>query len=255
MELGPDLDIGQYVASGVVVFDLHRRTIKWSQVGREGWGSGGTLGLPRCAWREGQTSPATRRVALLCGLATGAARHNVRNGASFPPQHLDLSSDYTSFKAYAYSEPTLADIDGDGKLEVILGTSMVRAPLSLAGAAIVRRDIGALPGRGHATQARLACWLSGFTVVSCSTRLLTSPVFSTGLPIRAGQQWRDPARLPAADGRHPGRRPLPSCLLCLTVVRAVATPLQIGDVQAVPAAGQGSRGARVAAHAMPPWRA
>ena len=32
MELGTDLDIGQYVASGVVAFDLHRRTIKWSQV-------------------------------------------------------------------------------------------------------------------------------------------------------------------------------------------------------------------------------
>lgn len=39
-------------------------------------------------------------------------------------QHLDLSTDYTSFKAYAYSAPTLADVDGDGKLEVILGTSM-----------------------------------------------------------------------------------------------------------------------------------
>ncbi len=43
----------------------------------------------------------------------------------FIAQHLDLSTDYTSFKAYAYSAPTLADIDGDGKLEVILGTSMV----------------------------------------------------------------------------------------------------------------------------------
>lgn len=32
MELGTDLDIGKYVASGVVAFDLHRRTIKWSQV-------------------------------------------------------------------------------------------------------------------------------------------------------------------------------------------------------------------------------
>ncbi len=32
MELGSDLDIGLYVASGVVAFDLHRRTIKWSQV-------------------------------------------------------------------------------------------------------------------------------------------------------------------------------------------------------------------------------
>ncbi len=48
LELGKDVDLGQYVASGVVVFDLHRRSVKWSQ-------------------------------------------------------HLDLSTDHTSFKAYAYS--------------------------------------------------------------------------------------------------------------------------------------------------------
>ncbi len=69
--LGPITGIGNYVASGVVVFDLHRRTVKWSQ-------------------------------------------------------HLDLSTDGVTFKAYAYSSPTLADIDADGKMEVILGTSVVR---------------------------------------------------------------------------------------------------------------------------------
>ncbi|EFN59749.1 hypothetical protein CHLNCDRAFT_133372 [Chlorella variabilis] len=69
LELGKDVELGLYVASGVVVFDLHRRSVKWSQ-------------------------------------------------------HLDLSTDYTSFKAYAYSAPTLADIDNNGKMEIIMGTSM-----------------------------------------------------------------------------------------------------------------------------------
>lgn len=46
-----DIDISKYVASGIVVFDLRTRDIKWSQ-------------------------------------------------------HLDLSTDSTSFKAYAYATPT-----------------------------------------------------------------------------------------------------------------------------------------------------
>ncbi|KAL4443840.1 hypothetical protein ABPG75_011577 [Micractinium tetrahymenae] len=69
LELGLYAELGLYVASGIVVFDLHRKTIKWSQ-------------------------------------------------------HLDLSTDFTQFKAYAYSAPTLADLDQDGKMEVIMGTSM-----------------------------------------------------------------------------------------------------------------------------------
>ncbi len=39
--------------------------------------------------------------------------------------HLDLSTDTTSFRAHIYGSPTLADLNGDGKLEIILGTSMV----------------------------------------------------------------------------------------------------------------------------------
>lgn len=39
-------------------------------------------------------------------------------------QHLDLSTDTTTFRAYMYSSPTLVDIDADGKLEVVVGTSM-----------------------------------------------------------------------------------------------------------------------------------
>ena len=41
-------------------------------------------------------------------------------------QHLDLSTDHTQFRAYIYSAPTLADLDQDGNLEIIVGTSMVR---------------------------------------------------------------------------------------------------------------------------------
>ena len=39
--------------------------------------------------------------------------------------HLDLSTDTTAFRAYMYSSPTVADLDGDGNLEIIVGTSMV----------------------------------------------------------------------------------------------------------------------------------
>ena len=40
-------------------------------------------------------------------------------------QHLDLSTDHTQFRAYIYSSPTLIDLDADGQLEIIVGTSMV----------------------------------------------------------------------------------------------------------------------------------
>ena len=38
--------------------------------------------------------------------------------------HLDLTTDKTSFKALIYSTPTVADLDGDGRSEIVLGTSM-----------------------------------------------------------------------------------------------------------------------------------
>ena len=38
--------------------------------------------------------------------------------------HLDLTTDETTFKALIHSAPTVADLDGDGRAEVIVGTSL-----------------------------------------------------------------------------------------------------------------------------------
>ena len=38
--------------------------------------------------------------------------------------HLDLSTDTVSYRAYVYSSPTLVDIDRDGKMEIVVGTSV-----------------------------------------------------------------------------------------------------------------------------------
>ncbi len=59
-------------------------------------------------------------------------------------QHLDLSTDLTSFRAYIYSAPVLADLDNDGKLEIIVGTSMVRTALQTPDAALQNymRELG-----------------------------------------------------------------------------------------------------------------
>lgn len=74
MELGVDLDIGQYVASGVVAFDLHRRTIKWSQVRGDvvHWGRAGRRSNAACGVAAAAAIPAppssqhTRMVFLPC---------------------------------------------------------------------------------------------------------------------------------------------------------------------------------------------
>lgn len=62
------IDIGKYVAGGIVVFNLDTKQVKW-------------------------TRP------------------------------LDLSTDTANFRAYIYSSPTVVDLDGDGNLDILVGTS------------------------------------------------------------------------------------------------------------------------------------
>ncbi|KAJ4970335.1 hypothetical protein NE237_003434 [Protea cynaroides] len=66
-ELG-GIDIGKYVASSIVVFNLDTKQVKWTT-------------------------------------------------------QLDLSTDAGNFSAYVYSSPTVVDLDGDGNLDILVGTS------------------------------------------------------------------------------------------------------------------------------------
>ncbi|XP_058214900.1 protein DEFECTIVE IN EXINE FORMATION 1 [Rhododendron vialii] len=66
-ELG-GIEIGKYVAGGIVVFNLETKQVKWSV-------------------------------------------------------QLDLSTDTGKFRAYVYSSPTVVDLDGDGNLDILVGTS------------------------------------------------------------------------------------------------------------------------------------
>ena len=38
-------------------------------------------------------------------------------------KELDLSTDNANFRAYIYSSPTVVDLDGDGYLDILVGTS------------------------------------------------------------------------------------------------------------------------------------
>lgn len=38
-------------------------------------------------------------------------------------KELDLSTDKANFRAYIYSSPTVVDLDGDGYLDILVGTS------------------------------------------------------------------------------------------------------------------------------------
>ncbi|GER36585.1 defective in exine formation [Striga asiatica] len=66
-ELG-GIDIGKYIAGGIVVFNLDTKQVKWSV-------------------------------------------------------QLDLSTDNANFRAYMYSSPSVVDLDGDGNLDILVGTS------------------------------------------------------------------------------------------------------------------------------------
>lgn len=67
-ELGGGIEIGKYVAGGIVVFNLDKKEVKWTA-------------------------------------------------------QLDLSTDTGNFRAYVYSTPTVVDLDGDGNLDILVGTS------------------------------------------------------------------------------------------------------------------------------------
>ncbi|CAD6207427.1 unnamed protein product [Miscanthus lutarioriparius] len=62
------IDIGKYVASSIVVFNLDTRQVKWSA-------------------------------------------------------ELDLSTDTVNFRAHVFSSPTVVDLDGDGYLDILIGTA------------------------------------------------------------------------------------------------------------------------------------
>uniref|UniRef100_A0A2P2JQE4 Uncharacterized protein LOC105116623 isoform X1 n=2 Tax=Rhizophora mucronata TaxID=61149 RepID=A0A2P2JQE4_RHIMU len=66
-ELG-GIEIGKYVASSIVVFNLDTKQVKWTK-------------------------------------------------------ELDLSTDTQNFRAYIYSSPTVVDLNGDGNLDILVGTS------------------------------------------------------------------------------------------------------------------------------------
>lgn len=57
-------------------------------------------------------------------LASGVVAFDLHTRGIKWSQHLDLSTRYTRYKAAVYGTPTLADLDQDGLLEVIVGTSM-----------------------------------------------------------------------------------------------------------------------------------
>lgn len=48
---------------------------------------------------------------------------DIKNRAEKWRTHLDLSTDSAAYRAYIYSSPVLADLDADGLLETIIGTS------------------------------------------------------------------------------------------------------------------------------------
>jgi hypothetical protein len=61
-------------------------------------------------------------------IAGGVSVFDLRTRAIKWQTHLDLSTDQTQYRAYIYSAPTVADLDRDGKLEIIVGTSVVSTP-------------------------------------------------------------------------------------------------------------------------------
>lgn len=118
-ELGKDVQIGKYIASGIVVFDMTSLSVKWKARARAG---GDRIEAPPAAPQSTDNSPTQKPTPAGClPLPSRPPLCPVR---VCPQVHLDLSTDSTQFRAYAYSSPTVADLDGDGKLEIVVGTSV-----------------------------------------------------------------------------------------------------------------------------------
>jgi len=92
-------------------------------------------------------------------------------------QHLDLSTDSTPYRAYIYSAPVLVDLDRDGKLEVVVGTSAVRNPGS-AYTVIVHR---------------LAAFSGTVTLICSNAQQRSAPVMIRTCPHQFADHWADTA--------------------------------------------------------------
>lgn len=79
----------------------------------------------RCSGVQKHAAEVPKGLDLSKYIASGVVAFDLRTRAVKWSTHLDLSTDSTTFRAYVYSSPTLADVDRDGKLEVVIGTSVV----------------------------------------------------------------------------------------------------------------------------------
>jgi hypothetical protein len=57
-------------------------------------------------------------------VAGGLACWDIENEEWVWMVHLDLTTDKTSYKAYIHSAPTIVDLDGDNRFEILIGTSL-----------------------------------------------------------------------------------------------------------------------------------
>ncbi|KAL3137120.1 hypothetical protein ABBQ32_006695 [Trebouxia sp. C0010 RCD-2024] len=74
--------------------------------------------------RPGRARSLSKDVDISQYVGGGIVVFNLRTRNLRWQQHLDLSTDHTQYRAYIYSAPTLVDLNRDGKMEIIVGTSM-----------------------------------------------------------------------------------------------------------------------------------
>eukprot|EP00879_Flechtneria_rotunda_P003998 GHRR01004239.1.p1 GENE.GHRR01004239.1~~GHRR01004239.1.p1 ORF type:complete len:449 (+),score=111.00 GHRR01004239.1:366-1712(+) len=66
----------------------------------------------------------SRHWCVCCAIAGGVVVFDLRTHLLKWQQHLDLTTATTKFTAHIFSSPTLVDLDADGRMEIILGTSV-----------------------------------------------------------------------------------------------------------------------------------